>query len=449
MFGNTLSGRLFLLSSFWAVFSIALIAFFISNGYRNSAEARLTQLLSANLYNLMGVIEPDEAGKLSGLPDLRDARFLNFQSGYYWSVVEINNPENRVSSVSLADEVITQSSNTSFDSNFERKFHTQDKAGNKIIGVEAHIFLGEGDRLYSFKITANKDDLNQEVNTFIRDLVLLLVLFAIGFVLATYFLVRFGLSPLREVSDRLTDIREGKAERLEGDFPKEIQPLVDETNSMIQSNNLVIERARTQVGNLAHALKTPLAVLKNEAGGASPKIKKILDQQTTQMHNHVQSYLERAQIAARAGSVTSRTKINNVVERMLRVMAKLNPDLNFTFKGADLNLVFAGEQQDLEEILGNLLENAAKFAKSDIVISSKLGEEANSLKIVVEDDGEGLTEKDMKKAMARGVRLDETKPGTGLGLSIVKDIASEYDGEITLSTSSLGGLKAALKLPRR
>lgn len=445
---RTLSGRLFLLSSIWAVISIAAVAFFISSGYRDNAERRLQELLTANLYALMANVEPSDSGKLVGSPDLRDSRFLKFQSGFYWSVIEVENRSNRLASTSLVDGEILPDGKVKFDSNFERTFNTQDSAGNMLLGVEAQVFLGEGDSVFSFQITGNKSSLNSDVNEFTQRLLILLSLFALGFILVSYFLVRLGLSPLSEVSLRLSDIREGKAEKLEGDFPTEIQPLVDEANSLIHSNNVIIERARTQVGNLAHSLKTPLAVLRNEAGSAKPKVRALIEHQITQMQAQIQTYLDRARIAARVGSVTSRTDLVPVVERLVRVMNKLNPNLSFEVieNTSDEELVFAGEQQDLEEMLGNLLENAGKFANNNVNVL--LAAKDKNINISVEDDGKGMDENESEKAMSRGGRLDETKPGSGLGLSIVKDIAGEYGGSIELGKSKLGGLRAMLILPK-
>lgn len=447
LFTRTLSARLFFLSSIWAIISIAAVAFFISSGYRDSAERRLQELLTANLYALMANIEPSQTGKLIGSPDLRDARFLKFQSGFYWSVTEIKNLPNRMASASLADGVISQNIKANFDKNFERTFNTSDSVGNKLLGVEAQVFLGEGDNVYSFQITGNKGSLDSDVNEFTKQLLLLLFLFALGFILVSFFLVRLGLSPLREVSNRLFDIRAGNATKLEGRFPTEIQPLVDEANSLIHSNNVVVERARTQVGNLAHSLKTPLAVLKNEAGNAKPKIRDLIEGQIEQMQAQIQAYLDRARIAARVGSVTSRTQTLPVVDRLVRVMNKLNPNLEFSVvaDGSNNNLVFAGEQQDLEEMLGNLLENASKFATQKVIIV--LSEQNDHLVICVEDDGSGLRDNESAIALSRGGRLDESKPGSGLGLSIVKDIVTEYDGTIELEKSQFGGLKAKLTLP--
>lgn len=444
---RTLSTRLFILSSIWAIISVSAVAFFISSGYRDNAERRLQELLTANIYALMANVEPDAQGKLIGSPDLRDARFLKFQSGFYWSVTEMKMPSNKLVSASLVDGEILPNISVGFDSNFERTFNTTDKAGNKLLGVEAQVFLGEGDDVYSFQITGNKGSLDGDVSEFTQQLLGSLFLFALGFILVSYFLVRWGLSPLGEISNSLSQIREGKAARLEGDFPSEVQPLVDEANSLIHSNNVVVERARTQVGNLAHSLKTPLAVLKNEAGNAKPKIRSLIEGQIEQMQSQIQTYLDRARIAARVGSVTSRTQIIPVIERLVRVMNKLNPELNFSIiKNSDGELVFAGEQQDLEEMLGNLLENASKFANNQINVI--LAEVDNTLTISVEDDGKGLGEHESEKALSRGGRIDETKPGSGLGLSIVKDIVSEYAGSIDLKKSKYGGLSAKLTLPK-
>ncbi len=443
---RTLAARLFTLTAIWAIFAIALVAWFISNNYRDSVETNLAQRLTANLYNIMGSISLDENGRLIGRPDLRDSRFQAFQSGYYWSVVEVNDPTNQISSASLIGEKIEFPASVGFDETFQRQTNIPDKSDNQLLAIEAQVFLGEGDRLFSFKITGNRSEIDDQVNQFISQLLLVLGLFAMGFVMVTYFIVRIGLSPLRSATERLGDIREGRAEKLEGSFPLEIQPLIDEANALISSNKIVVERARTQVGNLAHSLKTPLAVLKNESVKTKPELRTIIEQQISQMQGQIQSYLDRARISARAGTVTSRTEIKPVFDRMIRVMQKLNAHLDFSQHFQDNSgYVFSGEQQDLEEMLGNLLENAAKFAKRSVRLTGRMN--SKHLVIEVEDDGPGMTTEQAKMAIRRGTRIDETKPGSGLGLSIVKDITSEYGGDIELASSMLGGLKASLILP--
>ncbi|MFK7901654.1 MAG: ATP-binding protein [Nitratireductor sp.] len=449
MGAKTLVSRLFILSALWAIVSISLVAFLLSNGYRDNAEEGLRDLLKANLYSLMANVEIDDEGKLTGTPDLRDARYQTFQSGFYWSVSEVANSSNKIASQSLVDGDIAPPLSLNFDTNFEREFEAKDDASNALIAIEAHVFLGEGDGIYSFKISGDKASIEEDVNSFVRLLLIYLSLFALGFILVTYFLLKLGLAPLGLISEKLSDIKQGKESSLVGDFPLEIQPLVHEANSLIKSNNAVIERARTQVGNLAHSLKTPLAVLKNEAGNAQSAQKKLIETQILQMQSQIQTYLDRARIAANVGTVTSRTDVPVVAEKFVRVMEKLSPNLEFSINYLEnkSDLIFAGEQQDFEEMLGNLLENASNFAKAKVLIT--FATKDNNLIVNVEDDGKGMTKDQMAEALLRGKRLDESMPGSGLGLSIVKDIATEYGGQIELSQSSaLKGLCVQLSLPK-
>ena len=452
MKAGTLSRRLFLLNSLWALIAVVLIAFVLTEAYRRNAERRFSDLLTANLYNLMGTVEPGSDGVLSGQPDLRDSRYQRFGSGWYWTVNSVQNPDNRIASASLAGGTITVPEGVALDANYLRLFSYLDDRNQSVSAVEGQTYLGTGQDLYSFKVTGNKAELVDEIATFRRTLIALLALFGLGFVAASYWIVRIGLKPISGATALLADIREGRAERLEGSFPAEIQPLIDETNALIVSNRSVVERARTQVGNLAHSLKTPLAVLKNEAEAAPPALARIMREQTSMMQQQVQNYLDRARIAARHGTVTSRTDVAPVMERLVRVIGKLNPDvameLELPRKGT---AVFAGEQQDFEEVMGNLLENAARFARERIAITVSVEGKTDKrrLHVQVGDDGPGMTGEECERAMKRGTRIDESSPGSGLGLAIVRDIASEYEGSITLGKSALGGLAANLVLPAR
>ncbi len=448
---KTLSVRLFLLSSLVALIGVAVVAFVISTDYRQNAETRFQELLSANAYNLMGAVEIDENGFLSGFPNLGDARYARFDSGWYWSVEKIGEPTVRLASLSLSDQQIPIPNEIPLDETFQRSFEFKDSAGQNLVGLEAQVILGEGDDLYSFRITANKENLTNEVREFGRRLAIILCVFALSVVLATYFLVRFGLRPLSEATDSLAEIRAGRSQSIEGEFPDEIQPLIDETNALIKSNNAIIERARTQVGNLAHSLKTPLAVMNNELSGARSGKMKLLSEQLGEMQRQVQVYLERARISARRSTALARTEIVPVLEKLASVVGKLNPDIKIDANVADSNrLIFEGEEHDFQEIFGNLLENAAKFATSRVTVSAEKGAGSNqSIMVHVEDDGRGMTQTEISQAQKRGSRIDEGGRGWGLGLSIVHDIVDEYEGTIKLSKSNLGGLKASIELPGR
>jgi signal transduction histidine kinase len=266
--------------------------------------------------------------------------------------------------------------------------------------------------------------------------------------------VRFGLAPLKRISESLAAIRSGRAERLEGDFPEEIAPLARETNALIESNREIVERARTHVGNLAHALKTPLSVMLNEAGArdGDPLATKVREQ-TEIMRDQVAHHLERARAAARAASLGSVTDVVPVVAALARTMEKIHREREIGIEVvAPQHARFRGEQQDLEEMVGNLVDNACKWAQSRVSVQvlpelTAGPAEASRVRIVVDDDGPGLSPTEREQAARRGQRLDETKPGSGLGLAIVTDLSALYGGGLTLGTAPLGGLRAELVLP--
>lgn len=444
---NTLTSRLFILSSIAAVIGVLIVAFVISQEYRKNAEARLNEVLVANVFNLMGTFELDQNGELMGLPDLGDSRYNLFDSGYYWSVQKVGETSTRTASTSLSDQEIIIPSTVELDQTFQRSFEMEDKIGQMLQGLEAQVFLGEGDELYSFRITANKSSLNEEIASFRGRLATILSVFAFSIVLATYLLVRLGLKPISNAVETLGKVRRGEASRIEGEYPDEIEPLIAQTNALIESNNTIVERARTQVGNLAHSLKTPLAVMQNELPKLSQDKQPIFKEQLETMRSQVQVYLDRARISARSSTSIANTQLFPVLEKLSSVVSKLNPATDIDSNFDDEGLIFEGEEHDLQEIFGNLIENAAKYAKSAVKISAGLSK--NKLKITVEDDGSGMSAQDIKKAEKRGGRVDEGKVGWGLGLSIVRDIVDEYDGSFKLSKSSMGGLKAVVLLPGR
>lgn len=444
---NTLASRLFILSSLAAVIGVLIVAFVISEEYRRNAEARLNDVLVANVFNLMGTLELDKNGELMGLPDLGDSRYNLFDSGYYWSVEKVGDGESRAASLSLGGQKITIPSSIELDQTFQRSFEMEDRIGQMLQGLEAQVFLGEGDELFSFRITANKSSLNEEISGFRGRLALILSIFAFSIISATYLLVRLGLKPISRAVETLGKVRTGEASRIDGEYPDEIEPLIAQTNALIESNNTIVDRARTQVGNLAHSLKTPLAVMQNELPKLPKSKQPIFTEQVDTMRSQVQVYLDRARISARSSTSIANTPLFPVLEKLSSVVSKLNPSTDIDNDFDDEGLIFEGEEHDLQEIFGNLIENAAKYASSAMKISATHSN--GNLRITVEDDGEGMSAEDIKKAEKRGGRVDEGKVGWGLGLSIVRDIVDEYEGGFSLSKSSMGGLKAVVSLPGR
>jgi signal transduction histidine kinase len=265
--------------------------------------------------------------------------------------------------------------------------------------------------------------------------------------------VRFGLAPLKRISASLAAIRSGRAERLEGEFPVEIAPLARETNALIEANREIVARARTHVGNLAHALKTPLSVIVNEAAarGSDPLAQKVLEQADI-MRDQIVRQLERARLVARSSVIATLIDVPPVVTALARTMEKLHRDRDIAI-AVDVpdHARFRGEQQDLEEMIGNLVDNACKWAQSRVAIEvaeeRSVGDGKSKVRVVVDDDGPGLSAAERERVALRGQRLDETKPGSGLGLSIVVELAGLYDGALTLGTAPIGGLRAELALP--
>jgi len=245
-------------------------------------------------------------------------------------------------------------------------------------------------------------------------------------------------------------VRTGDAPRIAGNYPPDLAPLAGELNQLIDANREILERARTQVGNLAHALKTPLSVMMNEADSSQGQLPDVVRQQTAVMRDQVQYYLDRARAAALSGALGGVTEIAPSLDALIRTFAKISQgrDIEADHR-VPAGLRFRGEKQDLEEMLGNLLDNAFKWARSRVEVGFTMedGETPHRSALTIDDDGPGLPAAARSEVLKRGRRLDETTPGSGLGLSIVVDLAKLYGGEVSLDASPLGGLRARLVLP--
>ena len=302
-------------------------------------------------------------------------------------------------------------------------------------------------RVFVFTIAANRLQIDENVAEFRVTIVVAIV--GLGMVLVgTVFLqVRYGLKPLRRIPEALADIRSGETDRLTGSFATEVEPLAREINALLDHNAEVVERARTHVGNLAHALKTPLAVLTNEAAGREGELAQTVMGQVGIMREQVDHHLSRARMAARAGILGARTSVMPILEGLARTLEKIYRERNLAIAvEGPPEIAFRGERQDLEEMLGNLLDNACKFARTRVAAKA-IVREGGRLRIEIADDGPGVPSEHRRAAQKRGIRLDESAPGSGLGLSIVKDIAEIYGGSFAMDEAKLGGLLAILDLP--
>jgi signal transduction histidine kinase len=275
-----------------------------------------------------------------------------------------------------------------------------------------------------------------------------LVFLGVGLVIVVFFQVRVGLQPLFTLRREVASVRTGRASRLSSDYPSELEPLADELNALVAHDQEVVERQRTHVGNLAHALKTPLSVMVAEAERYPGALAEVVGRQAEAMRGQVDHHLRRARAAARSQSLGERTLIAPVLDELAVTLERIFRDRNveIDWRAPD-DLGFRGERQDLMEMIGNLLENACKYGGGRIRVTAE-PHGLLRLGVIVEDNGAGLPEGRRTEVLKRGARLDESAPGSGLGLSIVDELARAYGGTVSLADSSFGGLKVMLELPR-
>ncbi|WP_455481081.1 ATP-binding protein [Bartonella sp. B12(2025)] len=453
---RSLSLRVMILSTLWVVISLSSISAVSILFYRRSSEQSLERILSAQLYNLIATVTVSPEGNLSGSVGIDDIRYSDPTTGWYWEVVAIShNLQGRLTSPSLGTGRIFSPSDVEipFDNKFFRSYRIKGDNGQRLQVIESDVVLDNQNHIARFRLVGNIDEAHAQVQKFKRTLQIFLWSFGIGSVLINIAIIFFSFQPLKLIRRALNDIREGRIHYVNTDLVSEVMPLVQEMNALINNNQRIIERFRTQVGNLAHSLKTPLSVIMNEVDKMCCGEQTILLREQTQiMLAQINHYLQRARTAAQCDSIIYHTSVRRVVDRLVRVMEKLNPEKQFQFVMDVDDIVFSGEREDLEEIIGNLVENAAQWSRTKVFISCRLEEnieETEYFSILVEDDGSGLTEDEIEEALKRGRRFDESKPGTGLGLAIVSDMANEYGGNLFLSRSDLGGLCAKVLLPRR
>ena len=460
---NSLAFRLFTTAAAWTLLVLPIAGFIIYGLYRDDVQASF----DGQLQKLVNAITVDSMGNAQGPPappaNLYEPLFEVTHSGWYWQIKPLDEPNARkLVSASLATASLPSPTAKGIapDASGARWMDAKGPAGEPLRLVEVIDTLGhEPDKpRYSIIVAGPADWLDHLVANFRYRLTTALALAGLGLVAVTLFQVRFGLLPLRQIEGGLAAIRSGAKTTLEGELPAEIEPLQSELNALIYSNQQIVDRARTQVGNLAHALKTRLAVITNEARGDKTGLGSKVAEQAQIMGESIKRYLDRARMATRVGVAGGVTPVAAVVEPLVRTLTRIHQD-----KRVDIAVAcppdarFQGERQDLEEMLGNLLDNACKWARRSVILNVDVSPETartttrtwrgRRLSITVADDGPGLTDDQRARIGKRGMRLDETKPGSGLGLSIVMDLAQSYRGSCELARAPNGGLAVHLELP--
>jgi signal transduction histidine kinase len=452
---NSLSFRLTVSAAIVSLVLLLAAGLLLGQLFQQALQRNFDARLRAVLDGLAANVElmPDGSPFMTGA--MVDTRFQLPESGWSWQVTPPEPGQKSLTSASLLsqpwqiDVRLTARRGPDGISGFS----LTDPKGQNLRAIEQRLKLFNSKEPYSFLVVGNFDELKQEVQAFRKGLFASLGLLGAGLLGAIFFQVRYSLKPMKLMEQKLNDIRSGKVEMLEGEFPSEMQPVADELNLLVQSNFEIIDRARMQVGNLAHALKTPISVLTNEARDRPGPLADKLKEQVGVMREQVNLYLDRARRAARAQTIGSSTEVEIVLQSLARTLQRINSDKGVTVTvTCQPGLKFRGERQDLEEIVGNLMDNACKWSKGKVEVRGNLytqsGEDGRPwLLIEVDDDGPGLKPEQRATAIKRGQRLDETKPGSGLGLNIVTETAAMYGGRVELDDATLGGLRVRLRLP--
>ena len=446
---GSLRFRLLLGTLFWIAATILVAGWGLGNMFRQHVELQFHAELKTHLDQLTAQLVLDDQGRPTLTMPLSDPRFNKPFSGLYWQI-------DRLASAGFpADPAVTRSRSlwdqvlrVPADSPASGEIHQHRIAGpqGERLGMVERVVRIDALPLRLI-VAADEGLMIEPVARFNTMLWLALGVLGLGLALAALVQVFIGLAPLQKLRAALGRVHRGDAQRMEGTFPAEITPLVEEFNTVLARNAEVVERARTQAGNLAHALKTPLSVLANAAGDKDDALAHLVVAQVEMARRQVDYHLARAQAAAAVGLPGARTPLEPVVDGLVRTLQRIHAgrNLELVVQPMAASLAFRGEAQDLQEMLGNLIDNASKWASHRVEINAAI--EQDRLVIRVDDDGKGIAAAQREAVLRRGVRADQQTPGSGLGLAIVDDLARMYGGQVVLEDSPLGGLRAVLSLP--
>ena len=439
--GRSIAFRLLAGGILWIVLALGAGGLGLSFLFRGHVERVFDARLEVLLETLIAAAEMSEDGtELAVGPLPGEPRFARPYSGWYWQVSGSGGIE--VRSRSLWDQALplaTPGGGTALT-------EVAGPGGERLRVLERDITLPGLDAPLRFAVAAETGELARELRGFQATLWIALGALGAGLAAALFAQVRYGLRPLRAVRAALAGVREGRTARIAGALPAEVGPLVDELNALLDHNADMLERMRRHVGNLAHALKGPLTVLTNAGAGETGSFADIVRAQTDAMRRDVEHHGARARAAGAARLIGARTPLAPIIDRLKETLLLLHAERPVAIAvAAEGAATFGGEQHDLEEMLGNLLDNACKWAAHQVRLSVRV--ERGRLELTVDDDGPGIELPARTAALERGRRLDETTPGEGLGLAIVDDLAALYGGALALGDSPLGGLRARLELP--
>lgn len=447
----SLSQRLLLGALLWVLCSLVATGLLLTQLFKQHIEEQLYKELNVHMLQLISQMEQEAEAPLEVRTHLSDPRFEQPLSGLYWQIQGVQAGVPMLYSRSLWDERLSLPTP---DSTTELRTHYEDPLLGPlyVLGRQIALLDNEHQPQYNVWIAAQSEVLLEPLQRFSRMLILSLVLLGSVLIVGVWWQLRLGLKPLHQLRVQLGLVHEGVEEKIAGHYPQEIQPLVSEFNRVLHNNAEVIQRARTQAGNLAHAIKTPLTVLANAAKKENSALAHLVEAQVMTAQQQVDYHLSRARVAAAVKTVGRRTLVVPAVNTLLQVLTQAYTQKKLTVKTEwhDPDLYFKGEAQDLHEMLGNVLDNAFKWARTEIHIYAQREQTPSGYSVLhvwVDDDGPGLSADQYRAVFKRGVRADEIAPGSGLGLAIVADLVQLYGGQVHATRSPLGGVRVALSLP--
>jgi signal transduction histidine kinase len=450
----SLARRLVLLAVGWSFAALVITAVVVGVQFQQAALRRFDAGLSDLIDNLISGSTVDDGQVIA--PALTDQRALRAYSGRYWAIDEplkTGAVRTLVPSRSLWDSELKLPAGLPAQLKANpRKAIAFDapglQPGERLRVVARWATLDPRNPPLIFLAAEDRRPIDREVRNFVTATAIAFLILGGGLIAAVIIQVRVGLRPLFDLRHEVAEVRRGKAERLQAEYPSELRPLTDELNALVAHNQETVERQRTHVGNLAHALKTPISVMITEAGQRPGPLSEVVTRQAEVMRQQVDHHLRRARAAARAQGSGERTSVAEVLDELARTLERIFRDKGVVIDwDAPDDLWFLGERQDLLEIAGNAMENAGKWGKGRMRVRAE-PTDPERLRLTIEDDGPGLPPDRRQEVIRRGARLDENAPGSGLGLSIVDELARAYGGDLALGDSSLGGLCVTVRLPR-
>jgi signal transduction histidine kinase len=446
---GSLTRRMIVVSAVWIVVLLGVGGYALDRVLTNAITRNFDASLDYVLMALIGSAEIGPEGEAFLNRPPADQRFLEPGSGVYFQISAVTPPSDRSAtdldfpSRSLWDRRLRVG-----ESHNDFNVHVYDSTefpGEKLRVVERDARIPGSKLRWRFQVAQSREELDQQINVLRKTLIRSFGVLGLGLVILAALQAIYGLWPLRRVRQSIAAIRSGNRSRIDERFPTEIEPLTEELNELLVHNEVQAEEARRHAGNLAHALKTPLTVITNAATARSPDLVETVCREAATMRRQVDHHLARARAIGRRSSTQARAEVWPSLQAVERAVAKIYENATVDLAG-DKQASVRVERQDLDEMLGNLVENAAKYGGGRVFVTVTTTPEC--VEIDVEDDGRGIPETERMNIFDRGARLDTGKPGTGLGLAIVRDVAQIYGGSIHLEESEdLGGLLARLKLP--